>query len=440
MPTEKQQNCHHLFLQKFETDIVVVFYCLATNEKLKTLDISGNQMGNKGATALGKAIQTNETLEVLRWDLNGTTLQGFQAFNFGLRRNVTVKSMPLPINDISGALKGNEAQQLVEVVNTMENYILRNQSPTARYQTQMSGGSTDGNSVASQLAFLNSGQRELVQKAMFKIKATGRKVQDDKKIVLEDAEVLDQCMTDIYGLKDGIHSEFEIELKKSLMSVVSTTAPIFGNMKTKLITQLIEQVRRYEKSFDEETIRRLQMNLQFGGKDLPDEDLSRVMEAAVAELGAKSSAAFHSTVSIASDYLYEKLLDKIQDIVFELTEAVQSEISMSSISDEKNKKATPVTSPSKTLSQSQLPTQTAPAASTPQKSQPKVPPKPKKATPIKKSESKASKEEETVHVEELPKTDSNLEHATKDRPGIQAKRKPPSRKPRPAPPSAGTTM
>jgi len=323
----------------------------------------------------------------------------------------------------------------VEVVNTMENFILRNQSPTAKYQTQATGGSNEGVSSSSQMAFLNSGQRELVQKAMFKIKSTGRKIPEEKKLVLEDAEVLDQCMTNIFGLKDGIHSEFELELKNGLMSVVKTTSPIFGNMKSKLITQLLEQVRRYEKSLDEETIRRLQTNLQFGGKDLPEEDISRVMEAAVAELGAKSSAAFHSTVSIASDYLYEKLLDQLQDIVFELTEAVQMELSMSSsnLEDKIKPKSSTVSSPAKPATQ--------PAASTtPSKSQPKAPPKPKKA--VKKSDSKTSSkdEEPVVHIEELPKVESNLSHATKDRPGVQAKRKPPSRKPRPAPPTAGVAM
>jgi len=62
-------------------------------------------MGNKGATALGKAIQTNNTLTTLYWDDNLTTLQGFQTFKMGLDRNQTLKDMPLPVLDIGAALR-----------------------------------------------------------------------------------------------------------------------------------------------------------------------------------------------------------------------------------------------------------------------------------------------------------------------------------------------
>lgn len=40
-------------------------------------------MANKGAFCLGKAIQTNDALETLKWDNNATTLQGFQSFAIG---------------------------------------------------------------------------------------------------------------------------------------------------------------------------------------------------------------------------------------------------------------------------------------------------------------------------------------------------------------------
>lgn len=39
----------------------------------------------------------------------------------------------------------------------------------------------------------------------------------------------------------------------------------------------------------------------------------------------KSNQAFHSTVQIASDFLYEKLQDKLQDILYELNEAANED-------------------------------------------------------------------------------------------------------------------
>jgi len=414
--------------RELKLEIVPFLYALATNETLKSVDISGHQMGNRGAFCLGKAIQTNDSLETLKWDTNGTTLQGFQSFAIGLSRNHSLKSMPLPINDVSAALKGSEAQGVSDSINHIERLLSRNQNPTSKFQTM-----SDGVSSSNQMAFLTSGQREAVQKTLLKIKATGRKVGDEKRIILEDAENQDQLMSNLYNIEDQTHQAFEQDLKSEFSGFVKKCSPMFGKLKSVMIEQLVEQVKRYFKSLDENTIRRLQSNLAYGGKELPEEDFERVLvDSAAVELSNKSNQAFHSTVQIASDYLYEKLQDKLQDILYEINAVVNEET-------KKEEEAKVEPKPAQ-RSASNVGTTPSKTSAPPTKLQPKVPPKAVKAKPPVPDRSakpgKKAEEEGDVHVEALPKVESNLNHATKDRPAIQQKRKPPTRKPRPMAPGA----
>ena len=310
---------------ELKTDILPLLAVLGTNTSLKALDISGNQIGSKGASALGKMLQTNDTLSTLKWDNNGTPLAGFVSFNMGLKRNYTLKTMPVPIQDVSNALKeANNPKSLMDIIAKMESHISRNQNPTARFQkdaTQLSEGANN------QFAFLSSGQREEVQKLLFKIKGTGRKVPDNKKIVVEEASNQDQVMTNLFSLKDSVATTVELELKQKLIEFVNSTYPLYSTMKEKLIEQIIDLVKSSYTCLDEEVIRRLQPNLIFGaGKDLTPEEYERALvEVAGVELSNKASQALHSVCSIASDYLYEKLQDKLRDISDELAEEINSE-------------------------------------------------------------------------------------------------------------------
>jgi len=109
-------------------DIVDFLYALGNNASLTSLNISGHQMGNKGAIALSKALQTNHTLTSLNWDDNMTTLLGFINIKNALSVNRTLKNMPLPVFDIAQALKNHEnAAQLQQVLNKIETQLLTNQ-------------------------------------------------------------------------------------------------------------------------------------------------------------------------------------------------------------------------------------------------------------------------------------------------------------------------
>jgi len=399
---------------ELKLDILPFFYALATNETLKYLDVSGHQFGNKGAAALGKALQTNHCLETLKWDLNLTTLQGFYAFHVGLKRNRSVKNMPLPINDISASLK--ESPEVIEVVTKIEQSILRNQSPIG---SSMSSDNKADQHNANQFAFLNSGQREELQKLLYKIKSTGRKVPDEAKGLIADAERQDEIMTNLFNIQEAHHQQFDQQLRANLLDFVSACSPMFAQIKAQMISALISDVKSSYKSLDEQTLKRLQTNLAFGGKDLPEDEFQNILATqAHAQLSSKAQQALHSTVSIVSDYLYEKLQDQLVNVADELIFGVTQEAMKQKEEEEKAKAAQ------------------AKASKPPAKAPPKPPPQANKkaAKAASATKGKNKNDEGEAHVEELPKAESNLDHVTKSRPAVQQKRAPPSRKRRPGPP------
>lgn len=439
---------------ELRTDILPFLYALGTNDSLKYLDISGNQIGNKGAAALGKALQTNEVLETLKWDGNLTTAQGFYSFNIGLKRNYTLKNLPMPIADISAALKEAETNELIL---KMQRFILRNQSPTGKF----GGNSKQEIASGSQFAFLSSGQREGVHKLMSKIKSTGRKVPESANVLIEEVENQDQIMTSLYIAKDQAQQQFDMLLKQKLLDFVRNCSPLFGKIKAELIDQTADIVRKGMRSLDEQTVRRMQTNLAFGGKDLPEDEFEKILVgAAHSQLSAKANQALHSTVSIATDYLYEKTQERLQDVADELANEVSLETSRLSdgigggrSSDEMISKSSPLKSSIKGSSSSTSSLMETAAGSSskppPQRPPPKLPTQPtstkKQATPkvpgkaLKSSGGVPHKDSDSpvvVHLESLPKTEPSLDHTTKDRASVKQKRRPPTRKPRPAPPTA----
>jgi len=120
-------------VQVLKADIVPFLYALGNNTSLVSLNISGHQMGNKGAIALSKALQTNHTLTSLTWDDNVTTLLGFINIKNALRVNQTLKNMPLPVYDIAQALKSENGLQLQQILNQIERQILNNQQIMYQY-------------------------------------------------------------------------------------------------------------------------------------------------------------------------------------------------------------------------------------------------------------------------------------------------------------------
>lgn len=72
---------------------------LGLNQRLQVLDVSGNECGDVLASRLGSMLRTNRSLQVLFWDDNFTTVDGFFQFYDGLLANPTLVMVQMPIKD-----------------------------------------------------------------------------------------------------------------------------------------------------------------------------------------------------------------------------------------------------------------------------------------------------------------------------------------------------
>lgn len=121
-------------------DLIPLIDALGSDEKLLHLDISNQAMGNRCASALFKALQTNHTLTSLAWDENGTTLPGFRLFRNGLRRNNTLKHAPIPLIDFDACLaKEPDREGLLQVIREIEDLVRQNNGPKAKFKKNEEG-------------------------------------------------------------------------------------------------------------------------------------------------------------------------------------------------------------------------------------------------------------------------------------------------------------
>ncbi|GAM18740.1 hypothetical protein SAMD00019534_019150, partial [Acytostelium subglobosum LB1] len=121
-------------------DLLPIICSLYYNSTLKELDISGHSIGDIGAAALGKLLQSNFTLEKLEWDDNSTTARGLMLFKLGLLRNSSLCKMPIPMRDIATSLKSDNTplniQRITELVGEIQQQLLDNLAKNTAQSTR----------------------------------------------------------------------------------------------------------------------------------------------------------------------------------------------------------------------------------------------------------------------------------------------------------------
>jgi len=113
-------------------DLIPFITALGNNTSLGELDISGHQIGNRGAQELSRSLQTNNTLSKLLWDENQIGFMGFKNIKYALQMNKTIKFLPLPVADVVEEIqlrnKPEEQRKLCSTLAKIERIILNNQA------------------------------------------------------------------------------------------------------------------------------------------------------------------------------------------------------------------------------------------------------------------------------------------------------------------------
>jgi hypothetical protein len=293
------------------------------------LDITGHAIGNKGASSLGKMLQSNHTLHSLVWDENGTTLVGFKNFRKGLKRNSSLKSMSLPILDIEAALsKESDKPGFLKVIRDLEACIVNNNSPKSKFKAKEARG-------GNEFLFFSTSQREALEKQIVKLKSKGKKPSEDDQIAIKDAENFETVIGDLHIAKADTLAELEVALKAKLQSIAEELSPLLAQHLMGLKRKMLDIIKNGYASLDEDTVRRIGTGISFGTREVDVKELQDVMVvAAGADIAVRSQESYQSAVDIASDYCFEKL----EENLIQITERLQNEVEEAKLKPKKVKK------------------------------------------------------------------------------------------------------
>ena len=281
------------------------------------LDITGHAIGNKGASSLGKMLQSNHTLSALSWDENGTTLIGFKNFRKGLKRNTTLKYMSLPILDIEAAIsKESDKPGFLKVIRDLESCIVNNNSPKSKFKAKDAKG-------GNEFLFFSTSQREALEHHIVKLKSKGKKPSEEDQVAIKDAENFETVIGDLHIAKADALQGMEAALKIKLQKMAEELSPFLAQHLDDLKRRMIGIIQEGYASLDESTVRRIGTNISFGTREVDVKELQEVMViAAGADIGLRADASFQSAVDIAADYCFEK----IEDNLIQITERLQNEV------------------------------------------------------------------------------------------------------------------
>ncbi|XP_023318297.1 F-actin-uncapping protein LRRC16A isoform X2 [Trichogramma pretiosum] len=118
----------HLPDSRLKGDLYNLINALGSNTCLRSLDISGNQIGDPGARLLAKALQINNHLKTIIYDKNNITLQGYADIAHALERNYSVRYMPTPIYDLQPCMKAS-AEKTEQLTKKIQDLLQRNVAP-----------------------------------------------------------------------------------------------------------------------------------------------------------------------------------------------------------------------------------------------------------------------------------------------------------------------
>ncbi|XP_073997427.1 capping protein regulator and myosin 1 linker 1 leucine rich repeat protein isoform X2 [Rhodnius prolixus] len=113
---------------RLKNEIHTLINALGSNQCLRSLDISGNNMGELGARLLAKALQTNCKLRSLVFDRNNITLQGYSDIAYAMNSNFSLVYMGCLVHDVLPCMKISP-DKTEQVLGTINKALFRNSTP-----------------------------------------------------------------------------------------------------------------------------------------------------------------------------------------------------------------------------------------------------------------------------------------------------------------------
>uniref|UniRef100_A0A8R1DP24 Carm_PH domain-containing protein n=1 Tax=Caenorhabditis japonica TaxID=281687 RepID=A0A8R1DP24_CAEJA len=113
----------------------VLLNTLGATVTLKSLDISGNEIGNFGARILSKALQVNVSLRSVTIDNNHIGADGFVDLATSMKMNHTLTHFPYPVQDAFDCMQRAERPRAVAALTQIQNCLYRNRTAIGADET-----------------------------------------------------------------------------------------------------------------------------------------------------------------------------------------------------------------------------------------------------------------------------------------------------------------
>eukprot|EP01130_Rhizamoeba_saxonica_P014345 TRINITY_DN6261_c0_g1_i1.p1 TRINITY_DN6261_c0_g1~~TRINITY_DN6261_c0_g1_i1.p1 ORF type:complete len:985 (-),score=209.62 TRINITY_DN6261_c0_g1_i1:42-2996(-) len=312
----------HLSLQgsrgkSFGPGLTRFLFALVGNDSIKSINITGNEMGDAAGLALSKFLQSNHALKSLKWDSNETTSLGFSQFLSGLKRNRTLTYMQLPMKDITAAYQ-NDPEKLETTLNDIQKCLRRNQSGLMKFGED-DFGEDFGHQVEVGL------QREDIERMCVAVRLTGGQPDQEQRDLILEAQEFHNLVPKFYEAKSSFQDGLTSSLENKLTSFVSELEPIVNASSDLLRDSMTEIVLDSCTALKENTRQRLIAAINLS--PYVDETIyKKVLSTASKELIAKTTTEMNTIVKMASDYVYENYLNTLEDIHNEILMSQRADV------------------------------------------------------------------------------------------------------------------
>ena len=114
---------------KLKQPLIDLLPSLGGNTAIQEVDVTGNALGDAGATALAALLNYNRVLRKLELDDNQISLQGYRELVAAAEHNPVIRSIPAPLKDAM-VLMAKSPEETMALLHRLEQAVARNHSPS----------------------------------------------------------------------------------------------------------------------------------------------------------------------------------------------------------------------------------------------------------------------------------------------------------------------
>jgi len=148
---------------------------------------------------------------------------------------------------------------------------------------------------------------------------------ENSKVIIEDAGNAEKVVSSFSLVRDDVMGSLEVEMKQHMMNFSVELGQVVSGMKQKMKGQIMESLGKF-KGMDQDTIRRLGTAIDYGSKPFDQKTIESVLiQNTSGEVLAKAGECFQSQIELASDYVFEKISESLDELLNDILDSKKEE-------------------------------------------------------------------------------------------------------------------